>query len=36
MKIIIGGYFDVGFSIGIDDYLFKDDQKVKKISDETG
>jgi hypothetical protein len=35
MKIIIGGYFDVGFSIGIDDYLFKVNQKVKKISDET-
>jgi hypothetical protein len=36
MKLIIGGYFDAGFSIGIDDYLFKDGEKVEEICRITG
>jgi hypothetical protein len=36
MKLIIGGYFDAGFSIGIDDHPFMSSNAITKLSDETG
>lgn len=35
MQLIINGYFDIGFSIGIDDYCFSSHQEqIKKLSEQ--
>jgi len=36
MKIIISGYFDAGYSIGIDDFHFSDNDTIARLSSETG
>ncbi len=36
MKLIIGGYFDAGFSIGIDDHPFRDTKAMSELADSTG